>query len=246
MTRLFATGLVGVALLLAVPAFAADAPKTEAPAAAPQAPPPAAAPKAAAPAADSKEWFPGFMQACKEHGLEEADCTKRYEARKQAIMNICEKEKIAGEDACRDWMKKQMAEVAEQRRALCKENGIEGDEACQNFIQQRQAEAMDAFQAQCKKDNLNEDQCQERYNETVRKWQEENAKFMADCTAKGGKREDCMKQLREKRRAEGASGMSAGKTGNGPAGNAPAGNPPSGDSGKPLKPEKGTALPPPQ
>lgn len=209
MTRLFATGLIGAALLLGGAAFAADAPKSVAQA--------------------GPEWFPHFMELCKQHGLKEADCRQRYEQRKQAVLEICKREGIKGEEGCRQWMEQQRADIAEQRKALCKENGVEGDEACARWIERRRLEAMDAFQTQCKRDGLNEDQCQQRYNKMVEKWQQENEQFMKACAAKGGSRVDCMRQLREKRRAERAQSMQKA-----PAAKAPA------------KPEKGTALPPPQ
>jgi len=229
MTKFFAAGLFAALWLFGVSAAsAADAPKTPAN-------PPAAAPAAPAAPAAGGEWFPHFMELCKQHGVPEADCQKSLDEKKTQLLQVCKTEGINGDENCRQWVEKRMAEARAQRLATCKENGIEGEEACAKWIEQRRAEAMDNFQAQCKKDGLNEDQCQQRYNDMVQKWQAENQKFIADCTTKGGSHDDCMKQLRDKRHAEATK--SGGTAAGGGAQAAP---------GAKTGSDKGKALPPPQ
>lgn len=228
MRKIFAAGLIGAFCLFGFAAAeAADAPNAGNPPAAPANPP-------AAPAAGG-EWFPHFMEVCRQHGVPEADCQKSLDEKKAQLLDVCKNEGINGDENCRQWVQKRMEEARAQRLATCKENGVEGEEACAKWIEQRRAEAMDNFQTQCRKDGLNEDQCQQRYNDMVQKWQAENQKFVADCTAKGTSHDDCMKQLRDKRHAEAMKKTGAPAAGGGqPA--------PSGNAGT----DKGKALPPPQ
>ena len=229
MNRFFAAGLIAAAYLLgSAAAYAADAPQAPAPAN----PPPAAAP--AAPAAGG-EWFPHFMDLCKQHGIAEADCQRSLDEKKAQLLQVCKNEGISGDENCRQWVQKRMDEARQQRLAVCKENGIEGEDACGKWIEQRRAEAMDNFQSQCKKDGLNEEQCQQRYNEMVQKWQADNQKFIADCAATGASHDDCMKKLRDKRHAEAMKN----------AGSPPAAAGPPAPAGAPSA-DKGKALPPPQ
>jgi len=231
MTRFLAFCFVAAAAaLIAVPAFAADqpAPKAEAPAA-----------KTEAPAAksDSHDWFPNFFDQCRQHGVAEAECQKRYDDRKAEIVELCKQEGIKGDDDCHKWLDQKRTEQIQTRRMICKDNNISGDEACQKWFDQKQAEFIANFQAQCQKDNLTEEQCHERFATNVKKTQDENRKFVADCQAQGGTHDQCMQKLLQMRRAKGQQEGAAS-----PSGNAQ----PSGDSKGPPSSDKGKALPPPQ
>lgn len=213
-------GLIAIAALSGTSvALAADKP----------APGPAAA---ASQGGADQGWFPGFLEACKQQGLTDADCQKRFDERKQIVIGICAKQNITGEEACRKWVNQKREEQMEQARVICKDNGVSGgDEECKKWIEQKRAQFISDFKAQCQKDGLNDDQCRERfvqYGQKVRA----NQEFLADCTAKGGTKEDCMAKLRA------SQGGAQGGAGGGEAGG-------SSHMAAPAQPDKGSALPPP-
>lgn len=246
MIRSFATGLVGAIVFLGANALAADNPPAGAAAPPAQNAPATGAPtQGAAPA--STEWFPGFMQMCKQQGVADAECQKSLDEKKARVVAVCKQQNIQGEDACRTWMQQVMAERLREMREVCKENGVEGDDACRTWIERKNAEDMATFQEGCQKDGLNEDQCQQRHDEMVKQHRAEAQKFMSDCTAKGTAAADCVKQFRMAHGAPtsppaGNAPAASPPPANAPAANAPAGNAPAGKLGG----DKGTALPPPQ
>lgn len=201
MTRLLAAALLWAAVLVAAPA---------------------------AFAADPHDWFPHLFEMCMQTGRTDAECQKAYDERKAKIMNVCKQEGVSGEGECRAWLEKKRTEQSETMRAVCKEHGVAGDAECQKWIDDRRAEFISDFRAQCEREKLSPEDCRARFAENVSKTQERNREFVADCEATGSSVQECLKKLREMRRAEAEKN----------AGEAPA----------PKAPviEKGQAPPPPQ
>lgn len=179
-------------------------------------------------AADPHDWFPRLFEMCKQTGRSDAECQKAYDEHKAQIINHCKQEGIAAEADCHAWLEKKRTEQKEAMRSVCKENGVSGDAACQKWIEDRRAEFVADFRAQCEREGLSPEDCRARFAENVRKTQERNREFVADCEATGSSVQECLKKLRDMRRAEAEK-----ETGEAAAPKAP-------------KIEKGQAPPPPQ
>ena len=180
-------------------------------------------------AADPHDWFPRLFEMCKQTGRTDAECQKAYDDRKAQIIKVCTQEGISGEPECRAWLEKKRVEQTETMRAVCEENGVSGDKACQKWVDDRRAEFIADFRAQCEREKLAPEECRARFAENVRKTQERNREFVSDCEATGSSVQECLKKLRDMRRAEAEKSASE----------APA-------IKAPPKIEKGQAPPPPQ
>lgn len=161
----------------------------------------AAAPSAFA-ASDTHGWFPHMFEMCKQSGLSDAECQKAYDDRRATILETCKQQGVKGEDDCRAWLEKKRAEQMEVMRGVCKDNGVSGDEACQKWIEDRRAEFIADFRAQCERDKITPEECRARFAQSVRATQERNREFVSDCESAGGSVQECLKKLRELRRAE--------------------------------------------
>ena len=153
-------------------------------------------------AAGPHDWFPRLFEMCKQTGRTDAECQKAYDDRKAQIMKVCEQEGVAGESDCRAWLEKKRTEQKETMRSVCQEHKIKGDEACQKWIEDKRAEFIADFRAQCEREKLSPEDCRARFAENVRKTQERNREFVADCEATGNSVQECLKKLRDMRRAE--------------------------------------------